>query len=104
MLVAFGSEKVSAQAARAAREGESKGVHEQILLFPVRTNRTWWTEYARAVPSSIAWLRPITFAGYEGSFPAPLVLVHTGTDPNGSTLRFRSAVSELSTFVGGPLV
>ena len=96
----------------------AKGITEQILLFPVRPNRQWWADYMRTVPTSVAWLRPFCFVGFEQSFPAPCVLVHTGThvdpsmrgleaDPDfglGSTLRFRSAVSELSTFVGGPLV
>lgn len=79
-----------------------KGLTEQILLFPVRPNRSWWTEYMRTVPSSVAWLKPLQFVGFTSGFPAPLVLVHAGADID-TTLRFRSAVLTLSTFVGGPL-
>lgn len=92
------------------------GNTEQILLFPVRPNRMWWSEYMSTIPSSVAWLRPLQFVGFDSGFPAPLVLVHTGAFADNmhgaesdatygldTTLRFREAVKHLSTYVGGPL-
>lgn len=102
----------------------AKGRTEQILLFPVRPNRLWWTEYMSTIPTRIAWLKPLVFEGYEHGFPAPLVLVYTGAggvidapaleafeaDAQTPALpamdrieTFRRAVLPLSTFVGGPL-
>lgn len=72
---------------------------EQIGLFPVRPNRVWWCKYMSEVPSVIAWLKPLKFEGYDSGFPAPLVLIYTGTN----TDAFREAVRPLSTYVGGPL-
>lgn len=87
----------------------SHGNTEQILLFPVRPNRTWWCRYMAEIATSVAWLRPLKFVGFSSGFPAPLVLVHTGPNDPGLMLvddtvsRFRAAVAGLSTFVGGPL-
>jgi hypothetical protein len=72
---------------------------EQILLVPVRTNRTWWCEYMSTVPTVIAWLRPLKFVGYDQAFPAPLVLVYTGERKD----KFRAAVRSVACYVGGPL-
>jgi hypothetical protein len=85
------------------------GNTEQILLFPVRPNRTWWCKYMAEVATSVAWLKPLKFVGFASGFPAPLVLVHTGVDeqqgrePYPERDNFRAAVADLSTFVGGPL-
>jgi len=75
------------------------GSYEQIGLFPVRPNRVWWCEYMSTIPTVVAWLRPIKFVGFKSGFPAPLVLIYTGSN----TEAFREAVKPLSTFVGGRL-
>jgi len=57
------------------------GREEQILLFPVRTNRSWWCGYMdreHGPVTSAAWLKPLKFHGFKSAFPAPLVLVYTG--------------------------
>lgn len=88
-----------------SRAEATLGITEQILLFPVRPNRDWWSAYMRDVATSISYLRPLAFVGHDQTFPAPLALVHTGRDRNNeTTARFRRACRPLSTHVGGPLL
>lgn len=75
------------------------GATEQVLLFPVRPNRVWWSTYMSSVPSRVAWLKPLAFHGQEQALPVPLVLVYTGARAN----QFHRLVEPLSTFVGGRL-
>jgi hypothetical protein len=72
---------------------------EQILLFPVRTNRVWWCDYVRLTPTAVSWLKPLKFKGYKQAFPAPLVLVYTGNNSSD----FRYYVKDLACYVGGRL-
>ncbi len=53
-----------------------QGKKETALLVPVRTSRKWWRQYAQGY--HIAWLNPITFLGYAGTYPVPLVLLYKG--------------------------
>lgn len=63
-------------------EWNESDVHEQILLFPVRPNRSWWCRYMSddEIVASVAWLKPLKFVGFKSAFPAPLCLVYTGKD------------------------
>lgn len=75
---------------------------ECIGLYPVRTNRVWWMKHHIESVDVIAWLKPLTFVGYKGAFPAPLVLTLRG----GSRIEaFKRAVelSGLAHAVTGPL-
>lgn len=84
---------------RKSTSEDARGVHEQVLLFPVRPNRVWWCEYMHEVPTSVAWLKPLKFKGYSQAFPAPLVLVYTGYNID----TFEELARPLACYIGGPL-
>lgn len=50
---------------------------EIVLLGPVRTHRRWWRK-AWSSAQERAWLDPLTFGGFDQSFPAPLALWYWG--------------------------
>ncbi len=51
-----------------------------VLLGPVRPHRKWWrTAWNDA--DARAWLDPLTFGGWDQSFPAPLCLWYWGARP-----------------------
>lgn len=81
--------------AKSTKERAYANVVEQIGLFPVRPHRVWWCEYMRVVPTRIAWLKPLKFRYYKQAFPAPLVLVYTGS----RTERFTTAVYDLACLI-----
>lgn len=45
-----------------------------VMLVPVRPHRKWWREWAKT--AELIYLNPLTFLGYDQSFPAPLCLAH----------------------------
>lgn len=49
-----------------------KQFEPHVMLVPVRPHRKWWRKWARE--RQIIYLNPLTFLGYDGSFPAPLCL------------------------------
>lgn len=51
---------------------------EVLLLGPVRTHRRWFAECVFAKAASVCFLWPITFIGFEATFPAPLCMVYWG--------------------------
>ncbi len=64
---------------------------EVIVLCPVRTHRVWFRA-AMLLATRICWMDPLTFIGYEQSFPAPLCLMYFGK----RTQAFETATKVLS--------
>ena len=48
-----------------------------VMLCPVRTHRKWFQQALKASAASV-WLDPVTFCGYDATFPAPLMLIYWG--------------------------
>jgi len=65
---------------------EAADGYEIVGLVPVRPQRKWWRQAVLESACAIGWLDPVTFVGYDQSFPAPLVLVYWG--PNSHTFKF----------------
>jgi hypothetical protein len=51
---------------------------ETVMLCPVRTHRDWWCRDVIGGADLLTFLRPVTFAGWKQSFPAPLCLAYKG--------------------------
>lgn len=54
--------------------------HASVLLIPVRPHRTWWRRMVLRHP--VCWLDPLTFVGFDQSFPAPLCAPGFGVSLN----------------------
>lgn len=67
------------------------GHQAAILLVPARMHREWMCE-AEYASSATAWLKPVSFFGYKGSFPFPCFLLYYGPEPN----RFAQAFKHLA--------
>lgn len=62
-----------------AKAVEEAGLGYEIAgLVPVRTHRAWFRAAVLDRADAVCWLNPVTFLGYDQSFPAPLVLVYWG--------------------------
>lgn len=81
---------------KSTEEFDSGRSREQILLFPARPNRRWWCAFMARRCLTTAWLKPLKFRGFAQAFPAPLVLVYTGTNVSA----FVEAAAPLACHVG----
>lgn len=57
---------------------EAANGYEIVGLVPVRSHRKWWRSAVLGNADAVGWLGPVTFIGYDQSFPAPLALVYWG--------------------------
>lgn len=64
-------EKAINEVSRCANVGDSPRI---ALLGPTRGHRSWWHS-ARDTAHVVMELKPLTFVGYTGTFPAPLSLL-----------------------------
>lgn len=76
----------------------ASGVKKEVMqLVPVRTHRKWWTAVASQC-TAIAWLKPVTFVGFDQAFPAPLAMLYFGVEES-----FVDAFSSVSCHIGAGL-
>lgn len=62
---------------------EFRMVHHEVRiawLIPVRPHRAWWRTWASEFVDTVIYLNPVTFVGYEQTFPTPLCLGYRGED------------------------
>lgn len=50
---------------------------EVVMLAPIRPHRKWYRPLLRQ-PTSVCWLDPLTFVGFDQTFPAALGLFYRG--------------------------
>lgn len=70
---------------------EASRVTEIMQLVPVRTHRNYWWPNAETA-DLIAWLKPVTFIGFEGTFPQPCAMLYWGH----KLTQFQDAFASLS--------
>lgn len=56
--------------------------HDIAGLIPVRTHRTWWRHAVLVTADAVGWCNPVSFVGYDSSFPAPLAMPYWGSQPH----------------------
>lgn len=49
---------------------------EHMMFCPVRPNRKYWRDYACG--KVVFYLNPVTFVGYDQSYPGPTCLIYSG--------------------------
>lgn len=69
---------------------EAKDGYEIVGLVPVRPHRRWWREAVLHNANAVGWLNPVTFEGYDQSFPQALVLAYWGPNPSTFSYLFES--------------
>lgn len=63
---------------KAAVESAADPSKRIVMLIPARPHRSWWRGVAFTRATSIVWLDPVKFHGYDQAFPSPLVLLGFG--------------------------
>lgn len=73
---------------------EAPAGYQIAVLCPVRTKTLYWWRYADTA-DAIAWLKPVKFLGFEGTFPESCCLLYWGR----RKLQFQFQLSAFSTKV-----
>jgi hypothetical protein len=68
--------------AKACAEADRDDAPAVIVLCPVRSHRSWWRQARNDANGFVLELNPVTFVGYDATFPVPMVLLGYNCMPN----------------------